>query len=236
MSYRILEKLNLIAPIVLIVDNVARSIVNVRNSEDRLAERLVEIENEVEVIKLRLEEREDEDFIEKYDKEDVETRIENLGSENPEQGNLSQSIEELTIIFEEAQGVIDGTVENADEGIFLTKRLAELKLEQLNIEKVLQPQIRLFKKIARNKKGVAENLLENLKPLPSQIDIILDTIDLKIGELLLVPPLGPPVAKVLELIVDLIDFLILQPLILALELGNSLLSSINQIYTFDDEE
>lgn len=236
MSYRILEKLNLIAPIVLIIDNVARSIVNVRNSEDRLAERLVEIENEVEAIKLRLEERQDEDFIEKYDKEDVETRIDNLGSEDPERGNLSQSIEELTIIFEEAQGVIDGTVENADEGIYLTKRLAELKLEQLNIEKVLQPQIRLFKKIARNKKGIAENLLENLKPLPPQIDIILDTIDLKIGELLLVPPLGPPVAKVLELIVDLIDFLILQPLILALELGNSLLSSINQIYTFDDEE
>lgn len=238
MSYRIIEKLNLIAPFVLILDNVAQSIVNVRNRENRLEERLVEIENEVKSIQQRLTEKKDEDFFGKYDKEDVQTRINNLGSESNQQNNqssnLTQTVEELTIIFEEAQKVIDGTVENADEGIYLRKKLAELKLEQLNIEKVLQPQINLFKNIAKNKKGVVGNLFNVLEPIPELIDIILDTIDIEIAKISAIPIIGPPVAKVLELIIDTIDYLILQPLILALELGTSLLNSINQIYTFEE--
>lgn len=238
MSYRIIEKLNLIAPFVLILDNVAQSIVNVRNRENRLEERLIEIENEVKSIEQRLTEKKDEDFFEKYNKEDVKSRIDNLESESNQQNNqsstLTQTVEELTIIFEEAQKVIDGTVENADEGIYLTKKLAELKLEQLNIEKVLQPQIKLFKNIAKNKKGVVENLFNVLEPIPELIDIILDTIDIEIAKISAIPIVGPPVAKVLELIIDTIDYLILQPLILALELGISLLNSINQIYTFEE--
>jgi len=238
MSYRIIEKLNLIAPFVLILDNVAQSIVNVRNSENRLEERLVEIENEVKSIERRLKEREDEDFFEKYNKEDVQTRIDNLESEsnqqNTQSSTLTQTVEELTIIFEETQNVIDGTVENAEEGIYLTRKLAELKLEQLNIEKVQQPQIRLYKNIAKNKKGVAQNLFNTLDPIPDLIDGILDTIDIEITKISAIPIIGPPVAKVLELIIDTIDYLILQPLILALQLGISLLNSINQIYTFEE--
>lgn len=238
MSYRIIEKLNLIAPFVLILDNVAQSIVNVRNSENRLEERLVEIENEVKSIERRLKEREDEDFFQKYNKEDVQTRIDNLESEsnqqNTQSSTLTQTVEELTIIFEETQNVIDGTVENADEGIYLTRKLAELKLEQLNIEKVQQPQIRLYKNIAKNKKGIAQNLFNTLDPIPDLIDGILDTIDIEITKISAIPIIGPPVAKVLELIIDTIDYLILQPLILALQLGISLLNSINQIYTFEE--
>lgn len=238
MSYRIIEKLNLIAPFVLILDNVAQSIVNVRNSENRLEERLVEIENEVKSIERRLKEREDEDFFQKYNKEDVQTQIDNLESEsnqqNTQSSTLTQTVEELTIIFEETQNVIDGTVENADEGIYLTRKLAELKLEQLNIEKVQQPQIRLYKNIAKNKKGVAQNLFNTLDPIPDLIDGILDTIDIEITKISAIPIIGPPVAKVLELIIDTIDYLILQPLILALQLGISLLNSINQIYTFEE--
>lgn len=238
MSYRIIEKLNLIAPFVLILDNVAQSIVNVRNSENRLEERLVEIENEVKSIERRLKEREDEDFFQKYNKEDVQTQIDNLESEsnqqNTQSSTLTQTVEELTIIFEETQNVIDGTVENADEGIYLTRKLAELKLEQLNIEKVQQPQIRLYKNIAKNKKGIAQNLFNTLDPIPDLIDGILDTIDIEITKISAIPIIGPPVAKVLELIIDTIDYLILQPLILALQLGISLLNSINQIYTFEE--
>lgn len=238
MSYRIIEKLNLIAPFVLILDNVAQSIVNVRNSENRLEERLIEIENEVKSIERRLKEREDEDFFEKYNKEDVQTRIDNLESEsnqqNTQSSTLTQTVEELTIIFEETQNVIDGTVENAEEGIYLTRKLAELKLEQLNIEKIQQPQIRLYKNIAKNKKGVAQNLFNTLDPIPDLIDGILDTIDIEITKISAIPIIGPPVAKVLELIIDTIDYLILQPLILALQLGISLLNSINQIYTFEE--
>jgi chromosome segregation ATPase len=238
MSYRIIEKLNLIAPFVLILDNVAQSIVNVRNSENRLEERLIEIENEVKSIERRLKEREDEDFFEKYNKQDVQTRIDNLESEsnqqNTQSSTLTQTVEELTIIFEETQNVIDGTVENADEGIYLKRKLAELKLEQLNIERVQQPQINLFKKIARNKKGVAENLFNILEPIRDSIDGILDGIDDQIATISAIPISGPPAAKILEIIIDTIDYLILQPFILALELGISLLNSINQIYTFEE--
>jgi membrane-associated HD superfamily phosphohydrolase len=238
MSYRIIEKLNLVAPFVLILNNVAQSIVNVRNSENRLEERLVEIENEVKSIQRRLKERNDEDFFEKYNKEDVQTRIDNLESESNQQNtqtsNLTQTVEELTIIFEETQNVIDGTVENAEEGVYLTKKLAELKLEQVNIEKVQQPQINLFKKIAKNKKDIAENLFNTLEPIRDSIDGILDTIDIEITKISAIPIIGPPVAKVLELIIDTIDYLMLQPLILALQLGISLLNSINKIYTFEE--
>jgi chromosome segregation ATPase len=238
MSYRIIEKLNLIAPFVLILDNVAQSIVNVRNSENRLEERLIEIENEVKSIERRLKEREDEDFFEKYNKQDVQTRIDNLESEsnqqNTQSSTLTQTVEELTIIFEETQNVIDGTVENADEGIYLTRKLAELKLEQLNIERVQQPQINLFKKIARNKKGVAENLFNILEPIRDSIDGILDGIDDQIATISAIPISGPPAAKILEIIIDTIDYLVLQPFILAIELGISLLNSINQIYTFEE--
>lgn len=238
MSYRIIEKLNLIAPFVLILDNVAQSIVNVRNSENRLEERLIEIENEVKSIERRLKEREDEDFFEKYNKEDVQTRIDNLESEsnqqNTQSSTLTQTVEELTIIFEETQNVIDGTVENADEGIYLKRKLAELKLEQLNIERVQQPQINLFKKIARNKKGVVENLFNILEPIRDSIDGILDGIDAQIASISAIPISGPPAAKILQIIIDTIDYLILQPFILALELGISLLNSINQIYTFEE--
>lgn len=231
MSYRILPKLNLIAPIVLILDNVAQSVVNVRNSEDRFNERLVDIQIELNSLKDRLEQKKDEDFFEKYQKDSVQQQIQNI---DEEQGTGSQTIEELTIIFEEVQNVIDGTVENADEGVYLRKRIVELKLEQKKIEELILPQIERYKDIAKNKTGVAERLLTSLQPIPPLIDGILDTIDIKIAEILVIPIIGPPVGKVLELVVDLIDYAILQPLILALELGISLLNSINQIYTFEE--
>jgi chromosome segregation ATPase len=238
MSYRILEKLNLVAPIVLILNNVSQSIVNVRNSENRLEERLVEIQNEVKSIEQRLTERKDEDFFEKYNKEDIQTRINNLESQSNQQNNqtsnLKQTTEELTAAFEETQNVIDGVVDNEKEGIYLRRKLVELESEQATIEKTQQPQIRLYKNIAKNKKGIAENLLVTLSESRDAIDLILDGIDAQIASISATPVSGPPAAKILEIIIDTIDYLVLQPFILAIELGISLLNSINQIYTFEE--